>query len=65
MGQALCAITLGAACSLRLYDEIGSIEVGKSADFAVLEQNHSDVEPKALRDVPVLSTLLDGKMNLN
>ena len=65
MGEALYAITLGAACSLRLYDEIGSIEVGKSADFAVLEQNHSDVEPKALRDVPLQSTLKYVTMNLN
>lgn len=35
--EALRAITLGAACSLGLDGEIGSIETGKRADFAVLE----------------------------
>ncbi len=37
--DALHAITLGAACSLHLDDRIGSIEVGKFADFCVLDDD--------------------------
>jgi imidazolonepropionase len=35
--EALTAITLNAACSLELGDEIGTIEVGKQADFVLLD----------------------------
>src|SRR5437763_15926808 len=35
--EALTAATLNSAYSLRLADEIGSIEVGKRADLAVLD----------------------------
>ena len=65
VAEALYAITLGAACTLRLDDEIGSIEVGKRADFAVLGQDPTDVAPEALRDVPVLGTVFGGRLNLN
>ena len=37
IGEALRAVTLGAAYTLKLDAEIGSIETGKRADFAVLE----------------------------
>jgi imidazolonepropionase len=35
--EVLCAYTIGAAHALGLADEIGSIEMGKSCDFAVLD----------------------------
>jgi imidazolonepropionase len=34
--EALCAVTLNAACSLGLQGEVGSLEVGKRADLVVL-----------------------------
>jgi imidazolonepropionase len=34
--EALCAVTLNAACSLDLQDDVGSLEVGKRADLVVL-----------------------------
>ena len=37
--DALRAITLGAAYTLKMDDVVGSIEVGKFADFAVLEED--------------------------
>ena len=37
IGEALTAATLNAACTLGLGHEIGSIEVGKRADFALLD----------------------------
>ncbi|HXH04634.1 MAG TPA: amidohydrolase [Candidatus Competibacteraceae bacterium] len=60
VAAALYAITLGAAYTLKLDHEIGSIEVGKLADFAVLEQDPLAVPPQALKDVPVWGTVLGG-----
>ncbi|MGB4787701.1 MAG: amidohydrolase, partial [Lentibacter algarum] len=47
--EALYAITLGAAYTLKLDHEIGSIEAGKRADFAVL--GHDPTQAAALKDV--------------
>jgi predicted amidohydrolase YtcJ len=58
--EALDAITLGAAYTLRLDAEIGSIEVGKRADFAVLADDPSRVPPQALKDVRVVGTMVGG-----
>lgn len=60
--DALHAMTLGAAHTLRLDHVIGSIEVGKFADFAVLEQDPFEVPPEALRDVPIWGTVLGGRV---
>lgn len=60
--QALHAITLGAAWTLHLDDRIGSIEVGKWADFCVLGADPTMVDPMALKDVPVLGTVLGGRV---
>ena len=60
--QALHAITLGAAYTLDMEDDIGSIEAGKFADFAVLDQNPLEVSPGALKDINVKATVLSGKV---
>ncbi len=62
--EALYAITLGAAYTLKLDAEIGSIETGKRADFAVLGEDPTAVAPDALKDVPVLGTVFGGRVNL-
>ena len=59
---ALYAITLGAAFTLHLDDELGSIEVGKKADFAVLEEDPTGVEPMALKDIQVWGTVQNGRI---
>ena len=61
VSAALRAITLGASYTLGLDGEIGSIEAGKRADFAVLEADPREVPPAALRDVPVWGTVLGGR----
>ena len=58
--EALEAITLGAARTLKMDHEVGSIEVGKRADFAVLGDDPEAVRPEALRDVEVRGTVLGG-----
>lgn len=60
--DALRAVTLGAAWTLRLDEEIGSIETGKRADFAVLNDDPLSVPPEALKDVGVWGTVLGGKV---
>ena len=60
--EALHAITLGAAWTLGLDHEIGSIECGKRADFAVLEDDPRHVAPMALKDVRVWGTVLSGRV---
>ena len=61
LDQALHAITLGAAFTLKLDAEIGSIEVGKRADFAVLEDDPYAVGPEHLREVRVWGTVQGGR----
>ncbi len=60
---ALRAVTLEAAYSLGLEDEIGSIEPGKRADFVVLEADPFEVDPMALEDIGVWGTVLDGRVH--
>jgi hypothetical protein len=58
---ALRAITLGAAYTMKMDHEIGSIAVGKWADFAVLADDPLAVAPEALKDVRVEGTVLAGR----
>ena len=58
--SALHAITLGAAWTLKMDHLVGSIEPGKHADFAVLEQDPYEVAPEALKDIPVWGTITGG-----
>ncbi len=60
--DALRAITLGAACTLRLDGEIGSIECGKRADFCVLHEDPTVVAPEKLKDVRVWGTVQGGRV---
>lgn len=62
VADALRAITLGAAWSLKLDHEIGSIETGKRADFAVLDDDPLAVPPESLKDIGVWGTVLGGKI---
>ncbi len=59
--EALRAATIGAAYQLHLDHEIGSIEAGKRADFAVLEEDPLEVEPIRIRDIGVWGTVLGGR----
>jgi len=65
VAEALRAITLGAAYTLKLDGELGSIETGKRADFAVLENDPLSLPPEALKDVGVWGTVLGGRVFAN
>jgi predicted amidohydrolase YtcJ len=60
--EALHAITLGAASTLKLDGEIGSIECGKRADFCVLKDDPMTVAPQALKDVQIWGTVQNGRV---
>jgi hypothetical protein len=62
--EALFAITMGAAYTLKLDSEIGSIETGKRADFVILGDDPLAVDPMALKDVLVLGTVFGGRVQL-
>ena len=57
---ALRAVTIEAAYQLHMDHEVGSIEAGKLADFAVLESDPLEVEPIELRNVKVWGTVVGG-----
>lgn len=60
--QALHAITLGAAWTLKMDHEIGSIEVGKRADFCVLLDNPLSLGAERLKEARVWGTVLGGEV---
>jgi len=62
VADALRAITLGAAYTLKMEHLVGSIEVGKFADFAVLEDDPGEVAPERLKDLQVWGTVLGGRI---
>ncbi len=61
--EALEAATLGAARQLKLDHDIGSIEPGKKADFAILDADPLAVDPAAIRDIGVWGTVLSGRIH--
>ncbi len=60
--DALYAATMGAAWQIKLDHDIGSIEAGKLADFAVLDDNPLTVDPMAIKDIGVWGTVVGGKI---
>jgi predicted amidohydrolase YtcJ len=54
--------TINGAYQLRMEDEIGSIELGKAADFVVLEEDMMDVEPYMLHKVKQDAVVLQGQL---
>ncbi|HAD27134.1 MAG TPA: amidohydrolase [Rhodobacteraceae bacterium] len=62
VAEALKAITIGAAYTLHMDDEVGSIEVGKKADFAVLEDDPTQMSVEAIKDARVWGTVQGGRV---
>ena len=62
VADALYAVTIGAAYTLKLDAELGSIECGKRADFAILDDDPLSVDPARLHQVPVWGTMVGGRI---
>jgi predicted amidohydrolase YtcJ len=59
--DAVDAYTIHAAFALRQERTTGSLEVGKRADFIVVDRDVFAIEPAQLHETRVLSTYLDGR----
>ncbi len=58
--EALKAVTISAAYQMHMDHEIGSLEAGKRADMAILDDDPLAVDPMAIRDIGVAGTILGG-----
>ncbi len=61
--QALRGITIDAAFALKMDHEIGSIVVGKKADFTILEDDPFEMGVDRLKDVRVSGTIFEGQVH--
>lgn len=59
---ALRGVTIEAAYSLKLEDEIGTIVPGKRANLTILSENPLSVDPGSLRDIKVWGTVMEGRV---
>ena len=60
--DAIYIYTMGGAYNQYKENEIGSITVGKFADFIVLDQNLLEIETTEIHKTNALATYLEGKM---
>jgi hypothetical protein len=60
--QAVNAYTQGSAYARFSEDRLGTLEVGKEADLAVLSQDIFSVKPEEIGKTAVLSTMVAGKV---
>lgn len=61
LAAAVRAITANAAYELHAEEQVGSLEVGKFADFIVLDRNIFTAPPPQLGQVKVLLTVVGGR----
>lgn len=59
---ALRAVTIEAAYSLKMEQEIGSIVSGKLANFTILEDNPVTCDPLKIREIGVWGTVHEGRI---
>ncbi|KLU19645.1 hypothetical protein ABE79_03260, partial [Proteus mirabilis] len=59
--EVLRAATINAAQALDMDRQIGSLEVGKFADFIVLDRNLFEISAEDVENVRVLCTIIAGK----
>ncbi len=62
VAEAIRAYTLDAAYTVNADSYSGSLEVGKRADFIVLDRNLFDIPEDDIANTLVLKTVLDGKV---
>ena len=59
--QAICGMTIWAAKADFLENEVGSLEVGKKADFIILNQDLMKMDAKDVLKTKVIATYLGGE----
>lgn len=59
--QAIASYTINSSYAMRQENIVGSIEVGKEADFIILENNLFDLTPHQIKQVQVNQTWVKGQ----
>ena len=59
--QALAAYTINPAYQFGMERDAGSLEVGKFADFVVLNSNPMKVDPDEIRNIQIVATVMGGR----
>jgi predicted amidohydrolase YtcJ len=62
--EGMKAITIDAARTLNLEEQIGSIAEGKRANFVILNENPFEINPMEIKDIKVMATVFNGKFNI-
>ncbi len=62
VADAMKMVTINAAYTVGIEDKVGTIEAGKYADFAVLGDDPQTVPSMKIKDVPVIATVLGGRV---
>ncbi|MGL6312491.1 amidohydrolase [Vibrio sp. WXL103] len=65
MEESMRAITIDAAYAARIEHQVGSIDLGKHANFTVLGQHPYTIEktnPEAIKDIDVVATVFNGQV---
>ena len=59
--QALIGYTSGAAWLVGMEDQIGTLEVGKMADYVVLAEDPLTIDPIKIKDIKIIATVMNGR----
>lgn len=60
--EAIKMFTINAAYVLGKEDQIGSLEIGKKADFVVLDKNIFKIEPLDIHEINIIQTYFNGEL---
>ena len=60
--EAIKIFTINAAYVLGKEKEVGSLEIGKKADFIVLDKNIFTIEPLDIHDINIVQTYFNGEL---
>ena len=63
--DAMQAITINAARHIGQEQNLGSIKVGKQANFTLLKDNPFKIDSKAIKDIEIIGTIYQGEMFTN
>jgi hypothetical protein len=57
----LIGMTIDPAYASFTEDTLGSLEIGKRADFTVISRNIMEIAPEDILDTQVYATVIDGR----